>query len=287
MTQGMVCHETYRAADGEWLYPEEVDWREGRPVRASDGAPVEAGRLEKMSKSKKNVVGLEDVVGSYGADTARLLLLSDSPPERDLEWTAAGIEGAWRYVNRVWRLATEPSVPLPPAGTPVPESLSEAARGLRGIVHRTIAAVDDDFADFRFNRAVARIRELTNAVAEFDASGDGAGWALREALETLTLLISPMMPHLSEELWEALGHGTLAVDSPWPEADPALAVEDSITLAVQVNGKLRGTVALPRDAGKAEAEAAALADPAVQRALAGKPVRKVIVVQNRVVNVVV
>jgi leucyl-tRNA synthetase len=287
MTQGMVCHETYRTPDGQWLFPEEVEWRDGRPVRAADGSPVETGRLEKMSKSKKNVVGLDDVVGAYGADTARLLLLSDSPPERDLEWTAAGIEGAWRYVNRVWRLVAEPAAPLPPAGTPAPDSLPEAARALRGLVHRTVAAVDEDFAAFRFNRAVARIRELTNAVAEFDAGGEGGGWALREALETLVLLLGPMMPHLAEELWQRLGHETLAVDTAWPEADPALAVEESITLAVQVNGKLRGTVALPRDADRDAAEAAALADPAVRRALGDKPVRKVIVVPNRVVNVVV
>jgi leucyl-tRNA synthetase len=287
MTQGMVCHETYRGPDGQWLFPEEVDWQDGRPVRASDGAPVEAGRLEKMSKSKKNVVGLDDVVGTYGADTARLLLLSDSPPERDLEWTAAGIEGAWRYVSRVWRLVTEPAAPLPPPGTPAPADMAEPARGLRGLVHRTIAAVDDDFASFRFNRAVARIRELTNSIADFDPAPPGAAWALREALESLVLLLGPMMPHLAEELWQRLGHETLAVDAPWPEADPALAVEDSITLAVQVNGKLRGTVALPRDADRDAAQAAALADPAVQRALGGRPVRKVIVVPNRVVNVVV
>ena len=167
-------------------------------------------------------------------------------------------------------------------------ALNPAARGLRGVVHRTIAAVDDDFAAFRFNRAVARLRELTNAIGDFDARADeGAAWALREALETLVLLLAPMMPHLAEELWQRLGYATLVIDTPWPAADPALTVEDAITLAVQVNGKLRGTLSLPRDTERTTIEAAALADPTVQRAIGGKPVRKVIVVPNKVVNVVV
>ncbi len=286
MTQGMVCHETYRGPDGQWLFPEEVEARDGGMVRRSDGAPVTVGRLEKMSKSRKNVVGLESVVDAYGADTARLLLLSDSPPERDLEWTAAGIEGAWRYVNRLWRSVTAPAVPLPPPGTPAPAEWDAAAAALRTRTHQTIAAVDDDLDSFRLNRAVARVRELTNAIAELDGEGPGRGWALREALETATLLAGPMMPHLAEELWQALGHDTLVTDTPWPVADPALTVEESVTLAVQVNGKLRATVSLPRDADRAAAERAALTDPAVARAIGGKPVRKVIVVPNRVVNVV-
>jgi len=286
MTQGMVCHETYRGPDGAWLFPEDVEARDGGMVRRSDGAPVAVGRLEKMSKSRKNVVGLESVVEAYGADTARLLLLSDSPPERDLEWTAAGIEGAWRYVNRLWRLVDDPPLPLPGAGTPAPGDLDDAARDLRGRTHRTIAAVDEDFAAFRLNRAVARIRELTNAVAELAGDGPGRAWALREALEVLTLLVGPMMPHLAEELWQRLGHETLVADAPWPAADPALTVEESVTLGVQVNGKLRGTISLPRDADRAAAERAALAEPGVARAIGGKPVRKVIVVPNRVVNVV-
>jgi len=286
MTQGMVVHETYRAPDGQWVYPEEVETRGDAAVRASDGAPVTVGRLEKMSKSKKNVVGLEKVIDTYGADTVRLLLLSDSPPERDLEWTEAGAEGAWRYLNRIWRLVSEPQVDLPAPGTPAPDRFGPAATDLRRRTHRTILAVDDDFSEFRFNRAVARLRELTNAMADLPAAEDGAGWALREALEVLTVLVGPIMPHLAEELWQALGGEALAIDAPWPQADRSLTVEDTVTVAVQVNGKVRATITLPKDADRTAAEQAALDEPGVQRALDGKAPRKVIVVPNRIVNVV-
>ncbi len=286
MTQGMVCHETYRDEGGAWLYPEEVELRDGRMVRRGDGAAVIVGRLEKMSKSKKNVVGLEHVVETYGADTGRLLLLSDSPPERDLEWTAAGIEGAWRYVNRLWRLVTEPVVVLPDAGASPPAGFGETALALRRMVHKTIAAVDEDLGMFRLNRAVARLRELTNGIGEFAGGGGGDAWALREALETVVLLAAPMMPHLAEELWQQLGHDTLVADTPWPVADPALAVDDAVVVAVQVNGKLRATVTLPRDAEESLVRQIALAESNVVRALDGKAPRKVIVVPNRIVNVV-
>jgi leucyl-tRNA synthetase len=283
-TQGMVCHETYRDADGNWLFPEEVRRADGR-IEDAGGRPVIAGRLEKMSKSKKNVVSLEAIVDVFGADTARLYLLSDSPPERDLEWTDAGIEGSWRYVNRLWRLVTEPPAPLPPPGTAVPAALPAAFMALRRAVHRMIAAITDDLDKFRFNRAVAHIRELTNAIEDLDP-GDGAGPVLREAIEAAVQLLSPMMPHLAEELWQALGHERLLADEPWPKADPELAREERVTVAVQVNGKLRGTVDLPRDAGESAAKDAALQLPAVQRALEGRPPRKTIVVPNRIVNVV-
>ena len=286
MTQGMVVHETFQGPDGGWLYPEEVDVSDAAVSRVSDGAAVTRGRLEKMSKSKKNVVGLESMIDAYGADTVRLLLLSDSPPERDLEWTEAGIEGAWRYVNRVWRLVMEPTVALPPAGAAAPAAFAAAAAALRTATHKTIQAVGEDFEQFRFNRAVARVRELSNAVADLSGSGDDVAWALREALETLVILVGPMMPHLGEELWRALGHDGLLVDAAWPDQDPALLIEDSVTVAVQVNGKLRATISLPRDANEATARELALADNAVQRTIADKPVRKVIVVPNRIVNVV-
>ncbi|HUB97084.1 MAG TPA: leucine--tRNA ligase [Stellaceae bacterium] len=283
-TQGMVCHETYRDADGNWLFPEEVVRTDGA---LSDGArrPVIAGRLEKMSKSKKNVVGLETIVDAFGADTARLYLLSDSPPERDLEWTDAGIEGSWRYVNRLWRLVTEPPAPLAAPGAVIPAALTPALDALRRRVHRAIAAVTEDLDTFRFNRGIAHIRELTNAIEEI-GDGAGAGAVLREAIESAVRLLSPMMPHLCEELWLALGHTRLIADEPWPKADPDLAREDRVTLAVQVNGKLRGTVDLPRDVAEDEARAAALALDAVKRALEGRAPRRTIVVPNRIVNVV-
>ncbi|MGH7089032.1 MAG: class I tRNA ligase family protein, partial [Stellaceae bacterium] len=201
------------------------------------------------------------------------------------EWTDAGIEGAWRYVNRLWRLATEPPAPLPPPGTPIATPLPPALDSLRRAVHRMIAAVTDDLEKFRFNRAVAHIRELTNAIEDVEANAQ-AGPVLREAIEAAVRLLGPTMPHLGEELWQVLGHAALLADAPWPEADPELAREERVTLAVQVNGKLRGTVDLPRDAGDGAAKDAALSLPAVQRALDGKAPRKTIVVPNRIVNVV-
>jgi len=289
-TQGMVCHQTYRSEGGEWLFPEEVaSAADGRFVD-HDGHPVITGRTEKMSKSKKNVVGLDAIVETYGADTARLYLLSDSPPERDLEWTETGIEGIWRYVNRLWRMASEPPAPLPPPGTAMPAALPPALAGLRRTIHRTIAAVTDDLDKFRFNRAVARIRELTNAVEDvppplFETEA-AAPAVLREALETLARLLGPMMPHLAEEMWETLGGEGLLVEQSWPAADPELARDEQVTIAVQVNGKLRGTLEFPRDAASGTVESAALQLPQVARWLDGRPPRKVIVVPNRVVSIV-
>jgi leucyl-tRNA synthetase len=285
-TQGMVCHETYQDQAGQWLFPEEIRHDESGALVDAQGGTVTVGRTEKMSKSKKNVVGLEAIVEEYGADTARLYLLSDSPPERDLEWTDAGIEGAWRYLNRLHRLVTEPPVPLAPRGTAMPQTLAPAADKARRATHRAVAAVTDHIEKFRFNSAVARIRELTNLLEEM-SDGPGAGAVMREGLEVAVRLIGPMMPHLAEELWQALGHDRLLAEEAWPEADPALVLEDSVTIAVQVNGKLRATIELPRDSAEAEAEAAALAQPPVQRAIDGKRPRKIIVVPNRIVNVVV
>jgi leucyl-tRNA synthetase len=287
MTQGMVTHATYKDAKGQWLYPEEVEQRDGVPVQIESGQPVEIGRLEKMSKSKKNVVGLEHIIDTYGADTMRLLLLSDSPPERDLEWTESGIDGAWRYVARVWRLITEPVVELAPAGSPQPAEISAKGQAVRKIVHKTIDGFGDDVEKFRFNKAVARVRELTNALAELDGKGAGEGWVLREGYETLVKLIGPMMPHLGEELWHGLGHTDLLTESPWPEADPALVVDESVVVAVQVNGKLRAQIPLVRDASEEVAREAALNDANVQRAIDGKALRKLIYVPNRIVNVVI
>ena len=293
-TQGMVCHATYRDADGEWLFPDEVTEKQDGSLVNAKGRPVQVGRLEKMSKSRKNVVGLESVISEYGADTARLFLMSDSPPERDLEWTDAGIKGVWRYVNRLWRLATEPAVPLPPPGAALPNQLTPAAEAALRTAHRTIAAVTDDLDKFRFNRAVARIHELTNALEAIGgrnevSGGTGAAEAavLRFGLETAARLVAPMMPHLAEELWAELGHASLLVDQPWPKPDPALVAEERVTIAVQINGKLRGTLELPRDIEQAAAESAALALPAVTRHLDGRAPRKVIIVPNRIVNVVV
>src|SRR5665213_1474291 len=280
-TQGMVCHETYQDLAGNWLFPEEVLVGAAGPVDERGGA-VAVGRGEKMSKSKKNVVGLEAITEQYGADTARLYLLSDSPPERDLDWTDAGIEGVWRYVNRLWRLATNAA--LPPLSGVTGDSVSGDAPARRAI-HRAIASVTDDFDKFRFNRAVARIRELTNLLEAEGAELPPA--VLREGIEAAVRLINPIMPHLTEELWHRLGHATMLADEPWPRAEAALLIDDLVTVAVQVNGKLRATIELPRDADRDTASQAALAADGAVRAMAGKPARKIIVVPNRIVNLVV
>ena len=286
-TQGMVCHETYRASDGTWLTPEEIERVEGgKVVRLSDKSPVEVGRSEKMSKSKKNVVDPDQIIRDYGADTARWFMLSDSPPERDLEWTEAGVTGAWRFQQRLHRIATTAIDSLPPAGAPKPATFSDAATALRRAAHKAIAGISTDIEAFHFNKAVARLYEFANTLDQAKAGDDSATWALREALEIFVRLIGPMTPHLAEELWAALGHKSLLADSPWPLPDDALLVDDTVTVAVQLNGKLRGTIALAKDTPKDQAEKAALALPELVRGLDGRTPKRVIVVPNRIVNVV-
>jgi leucyl-tRNA synthetase len=293
LTQGMVCHETYKDADGKWLYPEEVAFdTAGKAVDTTSGRPVTVGRSESMSKSKKNVVDPNRIIDKYGADTARWFMLSDSPPERDLEWTDAGVQGVWRYVNRLWRLVDEPGATVAALGAARPAAFGDAALALRRATHKAIAAVTRCMENFHYNRAVAAVHELSNAVQEFcgtaGATADAAhAWVHREALEAITLLLGPMMPHLAEEMWQRLGRQTLVAETRWPEHDPALVVDDVVTIAVQVMGKLRATLELARDLPEAEVRSAALANGSVAKAIAGKTVRKVIVVPNRVVNVVV
>jgi len=289
-TQGMICHETYRTPDGAWLAPDQVRESADGKIVTPDGRPVTVGRSEKMSKSKANTVDPARIIETYGADTARWFMLSDSPPERDMEWTAAGIEGAYRFVQRLWRLVGDAVALLPPDGATVPyDGAGGEAVALRRAAHKAVHSVTEDVEAFRFNRAVARLYELANTLASFvvdDKAPPGAA-ALREAVEILVRLLAPMMPHLAEELWQRLGHDTLLVELPWPAPEAVLLVEDSVTVAVQVNGKLRATIQLPRDAEEAEARRHALAEPAVARAIAERAPRKVIVVKNRVVNVVV
>jgi leucyl-tRNA synthetase len=280
-TQGMVCHESYKSTSGEWLYPEDIQKQpDGSATRIADNSPVTVFRGEKMSKSKMNVVDPGKIISGYGADTARLFMLSDSPPERDLEWTDGGVDGAWRYVNRLWRIAEETIEAVAPAGS------NDKAEKIRRLTHRTIAQVSEAYERFHFNGAVAKIRELSNALEDLDPQNPQESGVRYEAVLALTQLISPMLPHIAEEMWLALGQKTILVESPWPKADPALAVDNTITIGVQVNGKLRATITVARDMPAKEVEAIALADENVKRALDNKPPKKVIVVPNRIVNVV-
>ncbi|MBC6440640.1 MAG: leucine--tRNA ligase [Rhodospirillales bacterium] len=290
-TQGMVIHETYGIRNGEvrdYYRPDEVVRGEDGSVTLIDGgAGVTVGRPEKMSKSRKNVVDPERIIEDFGADTARWFMLSDSPPERDLEWTDAGIAGAHRFVQRIARLVRDATDGLPGPGTAAPAAFSGRAKALRQAVHRAIDGVTGDIEAFHFNRSVARIHELANAVGAFSPAGEADRWAQREALETLICLVGPMMPHLGEDMWQALGHGTLLADTAWPEADPSLVAEETVTIAVQVNGRLRARRDMPRDAANDSVEAAALGDDNVQRAIGDRTVRKVIVVPNKIINIVV
>nr|NUR36689.1 leucine--tRNA ligase [Sphingomonas sp.] len=268
-TQGMVTHETYRAGDGSWLSPDEVrkngdDW-----VHIESGHPVTPGRVEKMSKSKRNTVDPEPILAKYGADAVRWFMLSDSPPERDLEWSEGGIEGASRFVQRVWRLATS-------SGATEGEDAA-----LERKVHRAIAAVGEAIDGLQFNKAVAQLYELTTAIEKAKPSA-----TRQQAVRTLVLLVAPGAPHLAEECWAALGETGMVADASWPSFNPALLVDDQVTLAVQVNGKLRDTLNAPRGLDRAAAEALALASDKVQRQLDGASPRKVIVVPDRLVNIV-
>ncbi|HYN37767.1 MAG TPA: leucine--tRNA ligase [Rhodospirillales bacterium] len=287
-TQGMVCHETYRDEHGKWLFPTQVDKSGAGARHVETGRAVKVGRSESMSKSKRNVVDPETIIETYGADTARLFMMSDSPPERDLEWTEAGIEGAWRYLNRLWRLIAENDLPLAPPGRGDGSGeVTDPALTVLREMHRTIARVSDDLDKFGFNRAVARLRELTNTLADFAATDAASTVVRRQGFETLVKLVGPFMPHIAEALWQRLGHDGLLVNEPWPDADPAYLAQDTVTLGVQVNGKLRGTIELAAGSAEAESRAAALALPGVVTALAGREPRKVIVVLDRIVNVVV
>jgi leucyl-tRNA synthetase len=285
-TQGMVTHATYKDGDDNWIFPVDVEQKDGAWVKSKDGAPVTQGAVTKMSKSKKNVVDPQDIIDTYGADAARLFILSDSPPERDLEWTEGGIEGAWRFVNKLHRTITEAIPNLPEVGTEQPKEFSDAAMDVRRATHQAIAGVAEDIDAFHMNKAVARIRELSNALGAFKPTNDADQWALREGYEALIILFNPMMPHLAEELWSQLGHDIILAETAWPNYDDALLKNDTVTIGVQVNGKVKATITLAADTNKEKAEEIALAEPNVQKALEGLTIRKIIVVPGRIVNVV-
>jgi leucyl-tRNA synthetase len=279
-TQGMVTHETYKSADGRWLEPGAVEKLDGQWIEIASGQPVEAGQIEKMSKSKKNTVDPDAIVANYGADVARWFVLSDSPPERDVEWTQAGVEGAARFAQRIWALVDAlPEGPLPEPGA------DAASTALRKVSHKAAAAIDRAISEFRFNSAIATIYEWVNALKKSEADEAVLG-ARAEGARMLAACLTPFMPHLAESCWERLGQAGFASDAAWPGSDPALTIEDTVTLAVQVNGKRRGEMTLAKDTTKEAVEAAALALPDAAPFLAGLSVKKIIVVPGRIVNIV-
>jgi leucyl-tRNA synthetase len=285
-TQGMVCHETYQAPDGRWLEPAEVEKREAGYVERATQQQVIAGRSIKMSKSKKNIVDPTDIITQYGADAARWFMLSDSPPERDLQWSEQGIEGAWRFVQRVYRLVGEAWPRVAHAiSTPHDYEAGSAGQKLRQTTHRTIASLTADIDALHFNKAVARLYEFVNALSSTPDTPENAS-AYSEALLVLVRLISPMTPHLAEELWALMGQPDLVAKAAWPKADPSLTAQDSVQIAIQINGKLRDTLEIPKGLERALIEREALALPKISMALQGLSVKKIIVVPDRIVNVV-
>ncbi len=291
-TQGMVVHETYRN-EGGWVEPAEVritgDGDARIAVLLADNSPVEIGSIEKMSKSKRNTVDPDDIIASYGADTARWFMLSDSPPERDVIWTESGVEGAHRFVQRVWRLVCELGAPQQPCGP----GQEREALVLRKAAHKTLKHVGEDIERLGFNKAVARLYELVNelgpaaAIVSSGKADSAMAAATREGADILVQLMAPMMPHLAEECWKALGHTSMVAIQPWPTYDQALVVENEVTMPVQINGKRRGDLTIARDAGQSAVEAAVMQLDFVKVALNGARPKKVIVVPQRIVNVVV
>jgi leucyl-tRNA synthetase len=288
LTQGMVCKETLRCDVHGWLYPEEVS--QGACTHCKK--PVTVGRIEKMSKTTKNIVDPQTLIDQYGADTARLFCLFASPPEKDLDWNDQGVEGAFRFLNRVWRMTVDHLDLLKPvplfSGTSVADP---ALKKLRLKTHATIRKVSGDIEDrFHFNTAISAVMELVNAIYQFDigAVRDRTALALiKEAIQAVILLLAPMVPHLAEELWGLLGNRESIFKATWPAYDPAAITEDEITIVVQVNGKLRSNMVVPADASGEEMRARALADETLKKWVAGAEIQKVIVVPGKLVNIVV
>ncbi|MDI1262113.1 MAG: leucine--tRNA ligase [bacterium] len=293
-TQGMVVHETYQKGDGTYVTPAEVKIEaigaERRAIMIEGGEPVTIGSIEKMSKSKKNTVDPDDIIASYGADVARWFMLSDSPPDRDVIWSDERVQGASRFVQRLWRLVNESAEIARAAPAARPATFGTEALALRKAAHGALDKVSSGIERLHFNVCLAHIREFANALAEVLGKGGvpapDTAWAVREAAVILVQLFAPMMPHLAEECWTVLGQKGLISEAHWPQIERDLLVEDTVTLVVQVNGKKRGDVTVPRGAQNPEIEAAVLALDAVKLALGGNAVRKVIVVPMRIVNVV-
>jgi leucyl-tRNA synthetase len=295
-TQGMVVHETYQRKDGQWLQPSEIilsgEGNDRSARHAETGEDVRIGGIEKMSKSKRNTVDPADIIETYGADTARWFMLSDSPPERDVEWTDAGAEGAHRFIQRLWRLVNNWTDTLKDVALPVQDDPDPDAIAIRKVTHKTLKAVGEDIEKLAFNRAIARIYEFLNSLSsvknEDNASTSHQTMAaMKEGIQVLVQCFAPVMPHLAEECWKALGHDTLVAETDWPKFDPALATDDVITLPVQINGKKRADLEISADADAGEIEAATLALDVVMKHLEGRQPRKIIVVPKRIVNVVV
>lgn len=282
LTQGMVCHPTYQDAEGHWLAPQEVEKNtNGQYVTLNGGKPVKVGRSEKMSKSKKNVVDPQSIIDTYGTDAARLFVLSDTPPERDFDWSEEGLEGAWRYINRVWRLGLQIIEMVDQPGD------IDQTQALRKNIHQTIRKFTQSYDRNSFNKAIAFLRELTNTLEKAAENKVVSRKSLIEGMEVLIKGLSPIVPHLTSELWNRLGHTQSLIDVDWPAADTELSSIEEVTIAVQVNGKMRGSFQAPVDSDQAFLEQEALTIPAVTRDIAGRAIKRMVTIPNRIVNIVV
>lgn len=282
-TQGMVTHETYKADDGRWLQPSEIEQRDGDWFEIGKDNSVTVGPIEKMSKSKKNTVDPENIISTFGADAARWFVLSDSPPERDVEWTQSGAEGAGRFVQRVWSIFSA----LSDASRDGQNDGADTAVALRRASHKSVHAIDKAIEEFRFNSAIATIHEWVSALKKAEQGSDDLLSARFEAASMLARCLTPFMPHLAEECWNLIDDEGLCSAAPWPEADQSLLVEDSVTMPIQVNGKRRAEISVSKTASKDDIQATALAEPALQAFIDGQTIKKVIVVPGRIVNIVV
>jgi leucyl-tRNA synthetase len=279
-TQGMVTHAVFTDEDGAFVMPADVieDGDKLRHIKSKK--TITKGDVIKMSKSKKNVVDPNDIIEGYGADVARWFVLSDSPPERDVEWTESGVIGAWRFAGKVWDIVSETDAHLSPMS--VASHAKDAGLELRRFTHKVIERVTAGVEAFRFNTSVAAIYELTNAIRRYKPNDA----ARAESLGALIRMIAPFMPHLSEECWSHMGGEGLVCQAPWPEAVAAMLVEDSVTMPIQVNGKRRSEISVAKDLSKDEVEALAMKDEQIIKTLDGLTVRKVIVVPGRIINIV-
>jgi len=295
-TQGMVCHETFALPDGTWVAPQNVIRKGDKAfLKADETTKLTIGAAEKMSKSKKNVIDPSDIIARYGADTARWFILSDSPPDRDIQWTQAGIEGAFRFMQRIWRLVDDLADKIGDSKTDTYKPQAEQTDRLYQFTHQTIARVTDDLEQFAFNRAVARLYELYNLLADVATNNKdkqqtltpAKAASLHHSLTCFTQMLAPFIPHLAEHCWARLGHKGLVANATWPRADENVLTDDYVTLPIQINGKRRAEIRIAKSMGEESIEKTVLALPKIKQAIGDKPIRKIIIVPNRIINIVI
>ena len=283
-TQGMVCHQTFRTKKEEWLYPNKVFKKDNKYLHVDTNEPVLAGRIEKMSKSKKNVIDPQQIIENFGADTARFFMLSDSPPNRDMEWSDSGVEGSWRFLNKLWKFVI--SLPKNKTSDVLPVNLSKKNKYLISIMHKSIKDVTKAIDEFHFNLAVASIRSLFNSLSSYEMIDNDDKIVVIHVTKNLLILINPMVPHLAEELWSILENKEIISNKSWPKVDLSYIQKNNVKIPIQVNGKVRAVIEVPIDSNKNDIKEIALKEENVLKFLNKDP-KKIIVIPNRVINFVI